>query len=165
MVRASFLARASAACLPACPLLILPPLPDVSRPSRASILTTVTYCHLPPRAVGIRLRFNSSACAWREMKPAALSPRRVEAKARARASAARLFANAPGMLRRREEVPRTRSIGTSWPVLVVRLGVKNVFRGPHLLGQHLSLPRTTFGSIDDEARREGVAWRADRAVG
>ena len=128
MVRASFLARASAACLLARPLLILPPLPNVSRPSRASILTTVTYCHLPPRAVRILRRFNSSAIAWREMKPAALSPRRVEAKARARVSAARLFANQPGMLRRREEVPRTRSIGTSWPVPVVQLGVKKMSR-------------------------------------
>jgi hypothetical protein len=148
MVRANFLARASAACLLACPLLILPPLPDVSSPSRVSILTTVVYCHLPPRAVGILLRFNSSASAWREMKPAALSPRRVEAKARARESAARLFANAPGMLRRREEVPRTRSIGPSWLVLDVRLGGKNVTTAD-LLGQHYCKASVALNRISD----------------
>jgi hypothetical protein len=129
MVRANFLARASAACLLACPLLILPPLPDVSRPSRVSILTTVVYCHLPPRAVGILLRFNSSASARREMKPAALSSRRVETKARARESAARLLANAPCIPRLRDEVPPlTCSIGPFWQDLDVRLGVKNMSR-------------------------------------
>ena len=115
IVEASDLARASAPCLLACPLLILPPLPDVSSPKRLSTLTTVVYCHLPPRAVGIPLRFNSSARARREMKPAALSSRRVEAKARARASAARLPANAPRARRLRDDVsPRDFFIGQSW---------------------------------------------------
>ena len=119
MVRANILARASAGCLLACPLLILPPVPDVSRPSRVSILTTVVYCHLPPRAVGIPLRFNSSARARREMKPSALSSRRVEAKARARESAARLLANAPCIPRLREDLsPRACSIEPSWPELI-----------------------------------------------
>jgi hypothetical protein len=85
------LARASAAFLCACPLLILP---LVIRPRRASILPTEVQCQLPPRAVGIRLRFNSFASAQREMEPAAISFRMVEAKAAARDSAARLFAEA-----------------------------------------------------------------------
>ena len=59
---------------------------------------------------------NSSANARREMKPAALSSRRVEAKARARASAARLPATAPRIPRQRDEVfPRTCSMGPSSP--------------------------------------------------
>ena len=97
------------------------PLPDVSSPSRVSILTTVVYCHLPPRAVGILLRFNSSASAWRETKPAALSSRRVEAKARARASAARLLTSGPPRIPRLRDavVPRSCFIGQSWPRLYV----------------------------------------------
>lgn len=43
----------------ACPSLFQ--LLDVIKPSRVSILTTVMRCQLPPRAVGILLRFNSSA--------------------------------------------------------------------------------------------------------
>jgi hypothetical protein len=66
-----------------------------SRPRRFNILTTVLVCHLPPWAVGIPLRFNSCASAGREMMPAALSSRMIWTKARARASAARLLANAP----------------------------------------------------------------------
>ena len=103
IVEASALARASAARLLSWPLLILPPLPDMSSPSRVSILNTVVYCHLPPRAVGILRRFNSSAIAWRDTKPAARSLRRVEA--RARASAARLMTSGPPRIRRvRDEV-------------------------------------------------------------
>ena len=79
IVEASALARASAAFLCACPLLILQ---LVLRPRRDSILPTEVQCQLPPRAVGIRLRFNSSASVRREMKPAAISPRMVEAKQR-----------------------------------------------------------------------------------
>jgi hypothetical protein len=94
IVEASALARASAARAPVCPLLVLP-LPGMNSASRVSILTTVVYRHPPPRTVGISLRFNSSASDWRETKPSALSSRRVEAKARARASAARLLASGP----------------------------------------------------------------------
>jgi hypothetical protein len=86
-------ARTSAACLVANPVLILL-LPEVIEPSRVSILTTVVRCQLPPRTVGIPLRFNSSASARRVTKPAAISFRMVEAKARARESAARLFVEA-----------------------------------------------------------------------
>ena len=113
IVEASALARASAAFLCACPLLILP---LVIRLRRVSILPTEVQCQLPPRAVGIRLRFNSSASVRREMKPAAISPRMVEAKAAARESAARLFAEAVAFFPRlRDEVPqRTCSIGPSW---------------------------------------------------
>ena len=116
IIEASTKACASAARLLSWPLLILAPLPDVSRPRRVSILTTVVYCHLPPRAVGIRLRFSSSASAWRETKPAALSLRRVETRARARASAARLMASGPPRIPRlRDEAPsRTCFIGPSW---------------------------------------------------
>ena len=112
IVEASALARASAAFLCACPLLILP---LVIRPRRDSILPTEVQCQLPPRAVGIRLRFNSSASVRREMKPAAISPRMVEAKAWARESAARLPANGPLNPRLRDAVfSRTCFIGTSW---------------------------------------------------
>ena len=63
------------------------------------------------------------------MKPAALSSRRVEAKARVWASAARLTANAPCIpLLPAEVSPPTRSIGPSWPDFDVWLGVKNVSR-------------------------------------
>jgi hypothetical protein len=127
MVGANFLARVSATCLPSCPLLILPPLPGVSRPRRFNILTTVVVCHLPPWAVGIPLRFNSCASAGREMMPAALSSRMIWTKARARESAARLLANPPCTPRWRRDVSACcRSIGPSWLVLDVRLGGKNV---------------------------------------
>ena len=115
IVGANALARMSAACFFACPLLILAPMPRVIRPKRVSILTTVVKCHLPPRAVGIRLRFNSSTRARRERKPAAISSRMVVARARARESAARLSANAPCPPRLRGEIPLTRSITPSWP--------------------------------------------------
>jgi hypothetical protein len=127
MVGANFLARVSATCLPSCPLLILPPLPGVSRPRRFNILTTVVVCHLPPWAVGIPLRFNSCASAGREMMPAALSSRMIWTKPRARDSAARLLANPPCTpRRRRDDSACSRSIGPSWLVLDVRLGGKNV---------------------------------------
>jgi hypothetical protein len=99
-------------------LLILPPLPDIRSPSRVSILNTVVYCHLPPRAVGIFRRFNSSASACRDTKPAARSLRRVEAKARARASAARLMTSGPARIPRRlrdEAFPHGCFIRTPWP--------------------------------------------------
>jgi hypothetical protein len=47
IVEARALARASAACLYASLLLVFP-LPNVIRPKRVSILTTVVKCHLPP---------------------------------------------------------------------------------------------------------------------
>jgi hypothetical protein len=50
-------------------------------------------CHLPPRAVGISRSFNPRAMALRETKPAVRRSRIVGANARARASAACLFAN------------------------------------------------------------------------
>jgi len=120
-------ARASAACLVASSLLILP-LPNVINPRRVSILTTVVRCQLPPRAVGIPLRFNSRANSRWETKPNAMSCRMVEAKAAARESAARLTASAPSPLLRDEVSRRTCSIGPSWAVLDAGLGVKNVSR-------------------------------------
>ena len=131
IVEASALARASAAFLCACPLLILP---LVIRPRRDSILPTEVQCQLPPRAVGIRLRFNSSASVRREMKPAAISPRMVEAKAAARESAARLFAEAVAFFQRlRDEVtPLTAPLGHHGRTLTcsarLRSGVKIVSR-------------------------------------
>jgi hypothetical protein len=53
IVEAKALARASAACLCACPLLILP---FVIRPRRASTLFTVVRCQSPPRAVAFLFR-------------------------------------------------------------------------------------------------------------
>jgi hypothetical protein len=91
-------------------------LPDVIRPKRVSILSTVVPCQLPPRAVGTPLRFNSSASVRRETKPAAISFRMVEAKARARESAAPLTAEGPCIARLWDEVlPRPCFIRTSWP--------------------------------------------------
>ena len=126
IVEANALARTSAACFFACPLLILASLPHVIRPKRVSIRVTVVRCHLPPFAVGIPLRLSSPASDRREMKPAALSSRRVEAKALARESAACLLANAPCIPRRRDISACSRSIGPSWLALDVRLGGKNV---------------------------------------
>jgi|SRR5580704_1819030 hypothetical protein len=125
--------RTSAACLFAFPLLTIP-FPDVTSPKCVSTLTTVVYCHLPPRAVGIPLRFNSPASDRRDTKPAALSSRMVGTKTRARDSAARLLANAPCNPRLRRDVSPC-SIGPSWLVLDVRLGGKNVATSD-LLGQH-----------------------------
>jgi hypothetical protein len=126
IVEARALARASAACLCASALLILP---FVIRPRRVSVLPTVLRCQIPPRAVDIPLRFNSFASARWETKPAAISFRMVGSKARARESAARLLANAPCILRLPGEVsPLTCSIGPSWPHFDVRRGVKNVSR-------------------------------------
>ena len=63
-------------------------------------------CHLAPRTAGILLRFNSFASACWETKPAAISTRMVVAKARARESAPRLFAEAAASIPRlRDEVP------------------------------------------------------------
>jgi hypothetical protein len=119
-------ARTSATRLLVRPLLQLP---DVIKPSRVSILTTVVRCQLPPRAVGILLRFNSSASSRWETKPAAISSRMVGTKARARESAARLPANAPCRLRLLGEVsPHTGSIGPSWPDFDAPLGVNNMSR-------------------------------------
>jgi hypothetical protein len=126
IVEASDLARASAACLCARALLILP---FVIRPRRVSVLPTVLRCQIPPLPVDIPLRFNSSASARWETKPAAISFRMVGSKARARASAARLPPNAPCLPRLLGDVSaRTRSIGPSWPDFDVRRGVKNVSR-------------------------------------
>jgi hypothetical protein len=104
IVEAKALARTSEACLCHSPLLIVP---FVIRPRRASTLATVVRCHLPPRRVGISLRFNSFA---------AISSRRVEAKARAREFAARLPAKEPSIPFLRDDVcPRAIFIGPSWP--------------------------------------------------
>ena len=104
-------------------------LPFVIRPRRVSVLPTVLRCQIPPLAVDIPLRFNSFASARWETKPAAISFRMVGSKARARASAARLPANAPCTRPLRGEVfPLTGSIGPSWPDFDVRLGAKNVSR-------------------------------------
>jgi hypothetical protein len=95
-------------------------LPDVTRPRRLTILQTVVRCQLPPRAVGIPLRFNSFASSRWETKPAAISCRMVEAKAAARESAARLFVEALCTPRPRDDVtPLTCSMGPSWPNLDV----------------------------------------------
>jgi hypothetical protein len=117
IVEASDLARASAACLCASALLILP---SVMRRRRVSVLTTVVRCQLPPRAVEIPLRFSSCVSARWETKPAAISFRMVKAKARRRASVARLPASAACWPPLRDEVfPRARSMGPSWPALDV----------------------------------------------
>ena len=111
-VEASVLARASAAFLFANPLLTVP---LVFRPRRVSIFPTLVRCQLPPRAVGTPLRFNSSVSACWETKPAAISSRTVEARARARESAACLFFKAMPVPRARDEIPPvTCFIGPSW---------------------------------------------------
>jgi hypothetical protein len=139
-------ARTSAACLFAFPLLT-GPFPDVTSPKCVSTLTMVVYCHLPPRAVGIPLRFNSPASDRRDTKPAALSSRMVGTKTRARDSAARLFANAPCNPRLRRDVSPC-SIGPSWLVLDVRLGGKNVATSD-LLGQHYCKASVALNHIRD----------------
>ncbi len=96
-------ARMSATRLLISPLLI-PSCPDVSRSRRRTILSTVLRCHLPPKAVGIPLRFNSFASPRWETKPAAMSLRMVGSKARARVSA-RLADNVSGVPLLRDEVP------------------------------------------------------------
>jgi hypothetical protein len=89
--------------------------------TRLSILTTVVRCQLPPRAVGIPLRFNSPASSRWETKPAAMSCRMVEAKAAARESAARLLPEGLCFPRLRGAVsPWVNSIGPSWPVVDAR---------------------------------------------
>jgi hypothetical protein len=111
IVEASDLARASAACLCASTVLILP---FVVRPRPLRILTTVVRCQLPPRVVGIPLRFSSCVSARWETKPAAISVRMVEAKARQRASVARLPANSACWPPLRDEVfPRACFMGPS----------------------------------------------------
>jgi hypothetical protein len=130
------LARSSAACVCASLLFALP-LPNVIRPGRVSILTTVVKCHLPPRAVGIPLRFNSSASARREAKPAAPSSRMIEFKARARESAARLLANALCISRLLGEVsPLLAPLGHHGRFLM-RGSVLKMCRGPDLLGHQV----------------------------
>jgi hypothetical protein len=94
IVGAKALARTSAARLCASPLLILP---FVTKPRRARTLATVVGCHLPPSLVGVSLRFNSFANAGWDTNPAAISSPRIEAKARARESAARLTAKGPNI--------------------------------------------------------------------
>jgi hypothetical protein len=90
IVEAMAVARTSAACSCHSPLLILP---FVITPRRASTLATVVRCHLPPCVVGF-LRFNSFASAGWDTNPAAISFRKLAAKARARESAARRLAKA-----------------------------------------------------------------------
>jgi hypothetical protein len=115
IVAARASARASAARLSASLLLVLP-LPNVTRPERVSILTTVVKCHLPPWGAGIPFRFNSSANARCDTKPFAFSSRTVVARARARESAALLPGAAPRIPRLRDEAPPvTCFIRPSWP--------------------------------------------------
>jgi hypothetical protein len=126
IVRAKALARTSAARLCASPLLILP---FVTRPRRARTLATVVRCHLPPSLVGVSLRFNSFASAGWDTNPAAISSRRVEAKARARESAARLTAKGPNIPFFRDDVcPRAVFIAPSWPRCDTAADVKFVSR-------------------------------------
>ena len=88
----------------------------IGSPTRLSILTTVVRCQLPPRAVGIPLRFNSPANSRWETKPAAMSCRKAEAKAAAREFAARLLPEGLCLPRLRGAVsPWVNSIGPSWP--------------------------------------------------
>ena len=112
IVGAKAMARVSAACVCHSPLLILP---FVTRPRRASTLATVVRCHLPPSLVGVSFRFISFASARWDKNRVAVSSRRVEANARARASAARLPAKAPSSPFLRDDVrPRAVFIGLSW---------------------------------------------------
>jgi hypothetical protein len=112
IVGSKSLARTSEACLCHSPLLILP---FVTTPRRLSTLATVVRCHLPPSLVGTSLRFNSFASAVWDTNPAAKSSRRVEAKIRARSSAARFPATVPRFAcPRRDETFTPCFIGTSW---------------------------------------------------
>jgi len=130
-------------------LLILASLPHVIKPKRVSIRVTVVRCHLPPWAAGMSLRFNSSASADRERKPAARSSRMVEAKALARESAARLLANAPCIPRLRDEVsPRT--IGSAWPGCAAATDVKFVSRSAREAGQGLWPPTRSLRRKSDD---------------
>ena len=101
IVEARASACASAACLFASPLLILP---LVIKSRRPSIRPREVRCQLSPPPVGIPLRFNSSASARWETKPAAISFRMVGARAAARSSAARLFFKAARTARLRDDV-------------------------------------------------------------
>jgi len=113
--------------------------------TRRSVLRTVLRCQLPPRALAIPLRFNSFASSRWETKPAAISFRMVASKARARASAPRLLANAPCISRLLGEVsPRTGSIGRLWPRLASRRPMLRLCRSPELFGQQqIDRPRLT----------------------
>ena len=114
IVEARALACASAACLFASPLLILP----LVIKSKPSIRPREVRCQLPPPPVGIPLRFNSSASARWETKPAAISFRMVGARAAARSSAARLFFKAARIARLRDDVfPLYLRHAPSWPDL------------------------------------------------
>jgi hypothetical protein len=110
IVEARAFARTSAACLFASTLL-----PDVIRPKRVSILSTVVPCQLPPRAVGTPLRFNSSASVRRDTKPAAVSFRMVEAMQ---------WVSLKGI----DEAPATiaRAVELGWVVLLPRAGSKRL---------------------------------------
>ena len=90
IVEARALARASA--LRFCPrLLLVLPLPSVTRPRRVSILITAVRCHFPPRGDGIPHSFNSLAMALPVTTPAFRSLRIVGPTASARASATGLL--------------------------------------------------------------------------
>jgi hypothetical protein len=126
IVGAKPLARTSAARLCDSPLLILP---FVTKPRRARTLATVVGCHLPPSLVGVSLRFNSFASAGWDTNPAAISSLRVEAKARARESAARLTAKGPNIPFFRDDVcPRAVFIGHHGRAVPRRL-MSNLCRG------------------------------------
>jgi hypothetical protein len=147
IVRAKALARTSAARLCASPLLILP---FVTRPRRARTLATVVRCHLPPSLVGVSLRFNSFASAGWDTNPAAISSRRVEAKARARESAARLTAKGPNIPFFRDDVcPRAVFIGPSWPRCDTAADVKFVSRSARTARHRLWPPTCPHGRRPD----------------
>lgn len=78
--------------------------------------------------VGVSLRFNLFASAGWDTNPAAISSRRVEAKARARASAARLMASGPPRMPplRDAVLPNTCFIAQSWPHLYAQCSNLNI---------------------------------------
>jgi hypothetical protein len=147
IVGAKALARTSAARQCASPLVIRP---FVTRPRRARTLATVVRCHLPPSRVGVSLRFNSFASPGWDMNPAAISSRRVEARARARESAARLTAKAPSIPFFRDGVcPRAVFIGPSWPGCATPTDVKFVSRSARAAGHRLWPPTCPHGRKSD----------------
>jgi hypothetical protein len=147
-------------------MLILP-LPEVIRPMRSIILLIVVRCQLPPRTVGIPLRFNSFASSRWETKPAAISFRMVEAKTAARKSAARLFVEALCTPRPWDEVPLlTCSIGPSWPGFDVRRRVKNVSRSGSARAarsEQTAKANATTRTVIAEIQRKGATTPSPRS--
>ena len=106
------LARASAGPLFASLLLVLP-LPSVTRPKRVSSFTTMMRCHWPPRGAGIPFRFNAAAVPLEARRPQLPN---LGSKAMARSFAVCLVASLPRIGRRpRAETFSRRFVGPSWP--------------------------------------------------